>query len=74
MPGSKRSVGNGDMGELDLVPEIVDEEARRSAVERLVAHRELGLNKDRAGASRAAKLCATRPVGGAHVQSQPTNA
>ena len=35
MPGSKRSVGTGDMGELDLVPEIVDEEARRSAVERL---------------------------------------
>ena len=41
MPGSKRSVGNGDMGELDLVPEIVDEEARRSAVERLRAARVL---------------------------------
>ena len=35
MPGSKGSLGTGDMSELDLVPEIVDEEARRSAVERL---------------------------------------
>jgi cysteine synthase len=35
MPGAKRSVGTGNMSELDLAPEIVDEEARRSAVERL---------------------------------------
>jgi cysteine synthase len=34
-PGSKRSVGTGDMSELDLAPQIVDEEARRSAVEHL---------------------------------------
>jgi cysteine synthase len=42
VPGSKAQLRQrGNMGELDLVPEIVDEETRRSAVERLRAARVL---------------------------------
>src|SRR5919106_3179233 len=35
MPAPSAASARGNMSELDLVPEIVDEEARRSAVERL---------------------------------------